>query len=1640
MIVNGNVTMGNADNANNATIGSNVALGPSSILNFGPVNNGASNGNLALTGHLVEADPSHPASVLVTTTATITLSNPNTYSGGTTLNAGTVLFNALNNFGNGTLTFGGGGIAYNGNADDISTRSVTINAGGAGIDTSLASGPVTIAGPIGNGGAGGIVKNGSGSLILAAANTFTGASAVNSGTLVIGNSAALAPNGALALNTNSALGTSGTLELNGFSIQVGPLSGGGTIQDNGTGSTATTLTVNTAPAAASTFSGAFFNGNFHNTALAVSGSGTLTLTGVGFYTGGTTVNTGATLQIGQANSIGSGTVTLNNGAFQYLATIGTTGESHNFALNGANNTITTDSGVTVNTGGTFSGTGGFTKNGAGSLLLGGTQTYSGNTTVNAGTLILGSSLNTAGTVLVNTTATSAGLLSGATSIGKLSVAAANGTNVAVVSPGFSPAPGAIGTLSTTGLSVAGGNFLFDVGNGSADQIASSGTASFSGASIFSIIPTSSVSTGNYTLIASTGLTLGVMPTFVLVEPTGNISFTAGAGGTAAFGRSTFKIDLLTANQIRIDVNAPGAANLVWTGAVNSNWDVTNPDGSLTGTANWSGSNTTFVNLDNVTFNDTPSHTNVTLPTTVVPGSVTFANASKTYTLSGPGTIAGATSININGAGTVAIANANSYTGGTNVNAGTLAINNANALGNGTLTLAGGALDNSSAANVTLAGVSSVAVNSNVNFVGTGNLSLGNATVTLNSSPTINVANNTLTLAGLVSGGGGITKTGNGTLALNAANTYSGQTNINGGVLIVGSLSALGTSPAGVTINGGTLDFGNIPAPANAAAGTISTNPVTISGNGAATTAFPAGEGAIVNTGANNQQNALQNVTLSGDASIGGTARFDIRSTQAAGVNVGKLDLAGHTLTKLGSNQVSIVATDITTGNIVVNGGTNANGTLSGILSLESTTSTGTQGGAGSPDTSGTITMNPGSVLAFFQNPGLAASAAANTGEISAITWPITFNGNNTIGNGGGTVAIIDSNATLNGNVTFMSVTGGLANLTASLAANDPLRMTGVVSGAGSVTKLGASSLVLSNNANTYSGGTNLDGGILQFSSISQLGSGNISFGGGTLQYNGNTDDISGRNVVINANANATINGQTGIALNGGATIDTNGQNVTFANPIGGGGSGGLTKAGNGTLTVNGANSWTGNTAVTGGTLSVPSGATIATATGNVISTTANGTLTVASGATISASPDLANNGNASLSNAADSFGALTGSGNLALTPAAITITNGGNYLGVISGAGSLTANAPAATTLVLSGANSYSGGTTVLGGVLSIGASNNLGNTTGSLSLNGGTIQITGTTYTSFARTFNWGANNSGIDINNAANTFTLNQSISGGGLTKAGAGTLVITGNYTTTNPTVLAAGTLKLNGINTTAGISGPGALIVSGGSAASPGLISDGISGGAALTINGAAMIRTNGTATGTSLLSSLSFASTPNTLDISNNKLILQVTPATHATALTSLQNEVAGGNILASGIPATFGIAVLENSITNFSTFGGIAVDANSLLVSQELKGDANADGHVDLTDLSTVLNNFGSTTSLWTKGNFDGAPTIDLTDLSAVLNNFGATNLNASFTPALTPQTAFGGGAIGTPEPASLAVLVSGSAMLLTRRRNLRKA
>ncbi|KUL97522.1 hypothetical protein DK26_00810 [Bosea sp. WAO] len=159
-----------------------------------------------------------------------------------------------------------------------------------------------------------------------------------------------------------------------------------------------------------------------------------------------------------------------------------------------------------------------------------------------------------------------------------------------------------------------------------------------------------------------------------------------------------------------------------------------------------------------------------------------------------------------------------------------------------------------------------------------------------------------------------------------------------------------------------------------------------------------------------------------------------------------------------------------------------------------------------------------------------------------------------------------------------------------------------------------------------------------------------------------------------------------------------------------------------------------------------------------------------------------------------SAGSIAGAGSYVLGTNELTV--GGNnsstlVSGVISGSGSLVKTGTG--TLTLSGTNTYAGGTTIAGGAVSIAADANLG-AGGALTLNGGVLQVTGTTLTQLSRNVVLGTAGGGFDIADAGNAFAVTQPLSGpGALSKAGAGTLVLSGANVYTGATTVAGGTLR-------------------------------------------------------------------------------------------------------------------------------------------------------------------------------------------------------------------------------------------------------
>ncbi|MEA2870912.1 MAG: hypothetical protein QOH67_888, partial [Hyphomicrobiales bacterium] len=120
-------------------------------------------------------------------------------------------------------------------------------------------------------------------------------------------------------------------------------------------------------------------------------------------------------------------------------------------------------------------------------------------------------------------------------------------------------------------------------------------------------------------------------------------------------------------------------------------------------------------------------------------------------------------------------------------------------------------------------------------------------------------------------------------------------------------------------------------------------------------------------------------------------------------------------------------------------------------------------------------------------------------------------------------------------------------------------------------------------------------------------------------------------------------------------------------------------------------------------------------------------------------------------------------------------------------------------TMILSGMNTYTGGTTFKGGTVSVSQEANLGGLAGGLTFDGGILQVTGTSFHSTARPITWAAGGGAFDIANATNTFTVSQFLGGaGGLSKFGPGTLVLSGANSYAGGTTLAGGTLSISANN--------------------------------------------------------------------------------------------------------------------------------------------------------------------------------------------------------------------------------------------------
>ena len=343
----------------------------------------------------------------------------------------------------------------------------------------------------------------------------------------------------------------------------------------------------------------------------------------------------------------------------------------------------------------------------------------------------------------------------------------------------------------------------------------------------------------------------------------------------------------------------------------------------------------------------------------------------------------------NDSNTLTLSGANTFTGGLTINAGTVLLNHASAPGTGTLTIAGGAIDNTTGAAITLANNNAQNWNGNFTFTGTRDLNLGTGAVAMNASREVTVnGTRTLTVGGAISGSTfGLTKLGGGILALSGANTYTGITAVNTGILAVANANALGSTAGGTTVASGAVLYLN--------GVTVGNEALTISGSGGALStagALRAGTGANTYGG---------KVTLAADAKIfsgsGTSMTLDVATGDA-------VDLASYTLTIDGSGTHTVKDSIFGTGGLTKMG--------SGTTTLE-----------GNNTYSGATDIQAGKVI--LSGAGRLGSGAISVANANGGSLEFAVSGSNVIGNsisGNGSLLSSSGATQLNGSVTS---TGGL---------------------------------------------------------------------------------------------------------------------------------------------------------------------------------------------------------------------------------------------------------------------------------------------------------------------------------------------------------------------------------------------------------------------------------------------------------------------------------------------------------------------------------------------------------------------------------------------------------------------------------------
>ncbi|EEJ0639760.1 autotransporter outer membrane beta-barrel domain-containing protein [Salmonella enterica] len=1216
---------------------------------------------------------------------TLTLSGINSYTGGTTISGGTLVASNVEALGTGNVT---------------DNATLELNTGGDFTNNISGSGQV--------------VKSGDKTLTLSGSNTYTGGTTISGGTLVASNVEALGSgdvtdNATLELNTggdfdNNIGGTGSvvksgdkTLTLSGANSYTGgtTISGGTLVATNvealGSGDVTdnATLELNTG--------GTFDNVISGSGQVVKSGDETLTLSGANSYTGGTTIS-GGTLVASNVEALGTGAI--DNRASLLLDASG------QFTVTD----LTTESG-------------GNTEIGAGSTLQATTLTQKSDSTL---TINLNS--NTVDPVIHAASQVSLAGTLDITGVGDVldsDPASTDDLDTFTLIASDKTIAGDFEKLTVAGMDADLADFITVDGRiddtGKQYELTTALTwyadrddAVTDAHGTFNLTNADGSFAVN-TVLENVDATLdpasatGWDGTSLIKQGAGTLILNAEntyTGGTTISGGTLVatNVDALGSGDVTddatLELNTGGTFDNAISGSgqvVKSGDDVL----TLSGANSYSGgtliSDGTLVasNVEALGSGDVTDNATLELNT-----GGTFDNA-----------ISGSGKVEKSGDDALTLSGANTYTGGTLISDGTLVASNVEALGTGDVTNnatlelnTGGDFDNaisgsgqvekSGDGTLTLSGSNTYTGGTTINdgtLIATSVDALGSGDVTDNATLALNTGG---TFDNTISGSGKVEKSGDDALTLSGANSYTGGTLISGGTLIASNVEALGTGDvtdnATLALNAGGDFINNIGGTGRVEKS--GDDVLTLSGANSYSGGTLISDGTLVasNVEALGTGDVTDNATL--ELNTGGT--FD-NAISGSGQVVKSGD---KMLTLSGANSYS--------GGTLISDGTLV---ASNVEAL----------GTGDVTNNATLELNTGGD--FTNNIRGSGQVVKSGDETLTLSGSNTYTGGTTINDG--TLVATSVEALGSGDVTNDAV----------LALNTGGDFTNNIGGTGSVVKSGDETLTLS-GSNTYTGGTLISSGTLVANDVNALGTGDVT-DNATLMLNTGGDFINniggtGR-VEKSGDETLTLSGSNtytgGTLINGGTLVASNVEalgtgdvtdNATLALNTGGtfdnaiSGSGQVVKSGDKTLTLSGANTYTGGTLISGGTLVASN--VEALGTGDV---TNNATLALNAvgdfNNAISGSGQVVKSGDETLTlSGANSYtggttisgGTLVASNVEALGSGDVTdnatleMNTGGDFDNAISGSGQVVKSGD--KTLTLSGANSYTGGTTISGGTL----------------------------------------------------------------------------------------------------------------------------------------------------------------------------------------------------------------------------------------------------------------------------------------------------------------------------------------------------